>query len=126
MPVTRLGLSMKCFSQVTFGAVAIIGLMLVSGTLQVQGATRIVAWGDIKYDVTPPSQPATGLGNGIYQIAAGDFHSIALTQDGSVLAWGDNRFGQTSLPEVLQDNPAVQIAAGNIHNLALTHAGTVL
>ncbi len=30
----------------------------------------------------------------VAQIAAGDHHSIALTDDGSILTWGDNLEGQ--------------------------------
>ena len=29
-------------------------------------------------------------------ISAGCFHSLGLLEDGSVLAWGDNKYGQTA------------------------------
>jgi len=94
--------------------------------LEQQGnaANRIVAWGDIIYDVMVTGEPANGAG--VLQISSGDFHSIALNHDGSVLAWGDNRFGQTAIPDVVLETPSAQIAAGNIHNLALMHDGTVV
>lgn len=67
---------------------------------------------------TRPSGPVdtchevTGLkGNNITQIAAGDYHSLALSKDGKLFAWGDNSFGQLGvefLPEEpFNDSPAV-------------------
>jgi hypothetical protein len=34
--------------------------------------------------------------------ASGNMHSLALTRDGMVFAWGDNRFGQLGLPDNVQ------------------------
>ena len=34
------------------------------------------------------------LGSPVSKISAGDYHSLALTKDGRVFAWGDNSFGQ--------------------------------
>jgi hypothetical protein len=93
---------------------------------QADAGNRIVAWGDIHYDVLAASQPVTAQGPSVLQIAAGDFHSVALNAMGNVLVWGDNRFGQTALPELLQRTAATQIAAGNVHNLALTRDGMVV
>jgi len=56
------------------------------------------------------------------QIAAGD-HSLALKSDGTVVAWGDNRYGQTNVPTELNDVKA--IAAGISHSMALNSDGTV-
>src|SRR5689334_19183260 len=57
-----------------------------------QAAERIVAWGDIQYDVTAEKSERPA------QIASGCFHSVALQQNRLVIAWGDNRFGQASAP----------------------------
>jgi alpha-tubulin suppressor-like RCC1 family protein len=50
---------------------------------------------------TRPSGPAdqchevtTLKGSKVTQIASGDYHSLALTKDGRLFAWGDNSFGQ--------------------------------
>ena len=43
-------------------------------------------------------------------IAAGDFHSVALRSDGTVVAWGYNGSGQTNVPAGLSGVTA--IAAG--------------
>ena len=33
-------------------------------------------------------------------ITAGEYHSLGLLEDGSVLAWGDNHFGQITIPVI--------------------------
>jgi uncharacterized delta-60 repeat protein len=57
-------------------------------------------------------------------IAAGYYHSLALRADGTVVAWGDNYYGQTNVPAGLTN--AVAIAAGYYHSLALRADGTVV
>lgn len=49
---------------------------------------------------------------------------MALKQDGSVLAWGQYGFGQTSVPAELSDVSA--IAAGTFHVLVLEQDGSVV
>jgi alpha-tubulin suppressor-like RCC1 family protein len=50
-------------------------------------------------------------------ISAGGAHNLALKQDGSVVAWGVNSVGQTTVPDGLIGVKA--ISAGSGHNLAL-------
>jgi uncharacterized delta-60 repeat protein len=66
-------------------------------------------------------------------VAAGLFHSLALTADGRVLSWGSNTYGQlgrttgqTMTPtEVSGLSGIVAVAAGEYHSLALDAAGLV-
>ncbi|MCU6797875.1 DUF5011 domain-containing protein [Paenibacillus sp. WQ 127069] len=58
------------------------------------------------------------------KIAAGAAHSLALKSDGTLIAWGSNSQGQTSVPAGL--NGVVAIAAGDFHSLALKSDGTVV
>ena len=85
---------------------------------------RVTAWGDLNYAVTLNNVPASQQ-NVLAQIAAGDFHSLALQNDGSIAAWGDDSFGQVDLPNAIRLQPVIQVAAGNIHSLALLADGTV-
>ncbi len=82
--------------------------------------------------------PVAGL-SAITAIAAGGAHSLGLRQDGVVLAWGDNQYGQIGrtavdtcmlggtlsacarapIPIVGLD-PAITIAAGSTHSVAIT------
>ena len=84
-----------------------------------------------------------GDGGPISQIAAGNYHTVALKSDGTrVYAWGYNSYGQlgdntTSYRytpvEVLglggtgylgDDGPISQISAGDYHTVALKEGGT--
>ncbi|MDZ7816964.1 MAG: hypothetical protein U5N86_13550 [Planctomycetota bacterium] len=77
------------------------------------------------------------MGN-VVAISAGDIHSLALCEDGSLWAWGDNNFGQigngekgskellpvrVSKPEDMRD--VVAISAGGWHNIVLCEDGSL-
>jgi len=72
-----------------------------------------VAWGENTYTQTnvPP-----GLAD-VVAVAAGNYHSLALRSDGTVVAWGDNAKGQTDIPSGLSN--VVAIAAGGNQSVAL-------
>ena len=57
-------------------------------------------------------------------MAAGGSHTVALKQDGTVVAWGLNGQGQTTIPAGLIG--VVAIAAGGDHTVALKQDGTVV
>jgi alpha-tubulin suppressor-like RCC1 family protein len=58
-------------------------------------------------------------------IAAGLYHSAALRLDGSVIAWGDNHRGQTTVPLSAQGG-VLAIAANSWHTVALKQDGSVV
>jgi hypothetical protein len=62
--------------------------------------------------------------NNVVAIAAGDFHSLALKQDGTVVAWGRSSLGRLDVSADLTN--VVAIAAGFAHSLALKQDGTVV
>jgi hypothetical protein len=53
-------------------------------------------------------------------ISAGYFHDLALKADGTVVAWGNDGFGEATPPPGL--NQVQAIAAGGFHSLAVTTA----
>jgi len=57
-------------------------------------------------------------------VAAGNKHSLALLDDGHVVAWGRNYHGQTNVPVNVTN--AVAIAAGENHSAALLDDGSVV
>jgi alpha-tubulin suppressor-like RCC1 family protein len=73
-------------------------------------------------------------GVGATAIAAGVNHSLALADNGKVLAWGDNAYGQlgngtnTAAPStspVTALDGVVSISAGQFHSVALTRSATI-
>ncbi len=130
--------SLSGISQVSAGGYHSLALLEADGS--------VLAWGNNSYgqlgDGTTSNRAipvnVLGLGgygnlSGVSQIAAGGHHSLAI-KDGSVLAWGDNEFGQLgdntttkrSTPVLVSGlSNVTQIAAGYDHSVALSNDGTV-
>lgn len=89
-------------------------------------ACTVVAWGE---SALPSVVRNPGL-SFVAQLAAGDVHTVALREDGSVVSWGQPTSKETnfidvvSLPANLKD--VIQIAASGLHSLALKSDGTVV
>jgi hypothetical protein len=81
-----------------------------------QNAGRVVAWGGSRQN-TPQ-----GLTN-VSALAAALDHTLAVTADGSVVAWGYNFDGQCDVPRGL--GRVLSVAAGAFFSLALKADGTV-
>jgi GH25 family lysozyme M1 (1,4-beta-N-acetylmuramidase) len=77
----------------------------------------VIGWGSQE---VPQFAPETRF----MRIAAGGAHSLALKFDGTVAAWGNNDWGQSTVPAGL--NGISAIAAGYRHSLALKSDGTVV
>ncbi|MEV4251992.1 hypothetical protein AB0J52_02360 [Spirillospora sp. NPDC049652] len=86
---------------------------------------------------TLPVDVALPAGVRLTQIAACHSHSLGLTSDGRVLAWGNNGNGQlgdgtttqrrSPAPVAIPDDVTItQIACGSYHSMALTSGGRVL
>jgi alpha-tubulin suppressor-like RCC1 family protein len=69
-----------------------------------------------------PQQRSTRVG--ARAIAAGGWHSLAVTLDGTVVGWGDGSHRQLDKPADL--NHVTSVAAGHFHSLALKTDGTVV
>jgi alpha-tubulin suppressor-like RCC1 family protein len=99
----------------------IITVAVAGAPLAGRAATEVIAWGDNHYGQT---DVPSGLSN-VMAIAAGDYHSLALTTEGRVVQWpcfyGTD---QTPMPSDLGN--VVAIAAGVYHSLALTAEGRVV
>ena len=82
---------------------------------------QVVSWGSI---VLPLVQPGTRF----IAVAAGGEHSLALKADGTVVAWGRNLSGESTVPEGLSN--VIAIAAGGRSNsgfsVALRRDGTIV
>ncbi|HEY2490597.1 MAG TPA: chromosome condensation regulator RCC1 [Streptosporangiaceae bacterium] len=113
--------------------------------LAVLSGGTVVAWGDDTFgqlgngiasangDTEVPAA-VPGL-SGVTAVAAGEEHSLALLSDGTVMAWGENRYGQlgsgstagSAVPVPVKGLTGVKaIAAGALFSLALLNNGTVM
>lgn len=98
------------------------------GTVWAWGYNQEGQVGDGTFGPQHPSpSPATGLST-VIAIAAGDHHTLALLNDGTVSAWGVNNFGQlgndtvsmSAVPMPIVGLSGVSaIAGGGFHSLAL-------
>jgi len=135
---------------VTMPGIASAGSAYHSVTVQSDGTMQ--AWGYNGYGqlgdgtATDRANPVTVTDNtpatinGISAIATGQLHTLALKTDGTLLAWGNNEYGQLGDGTIInRSNPVVvkdaqgspitgvtAIAAGIFHNLALKSDGTLL
>lgn len=104
----------------------------------------VMAWGNNEYgqlgigDTQPRSQPVAvqGLSDlNLVDIAAGGWHSAALTDDGEVYGWGRGEHGRLGFGDdksskmvpqrvqLLVGEEIVQISCGGTHSVALTRDG---
>lgn len=59
-------------------------------------------------------------------ISAGCYHVLAVREDGTLLAWGDNSLSQLDIPASLNEQGTViSVAAGCFHSVALTADGEI-
>jgi hypothetical protein len=129
-------------SAAVFGAVEFDGSKLYLTTDALSPVRKTLAFTeDLRSEVSlasitaAPVKPVIGWGdNGSGQtsiptlanvaaVAAGEAHSLALLDGGTVVAWGLNGSGQTSVPAGLAG--VTQISAGANFNLARKNDGTV-
>lgn len=94
--------------------------------------------GQLGNDASLSSQPTPvdvqGLTTGVKRIAAGGYHSCAVTNGGALKCWGDDEFGQLGNDSALSQQPTpVQVsgmssgvetvAGGDYHGCAITTSG---
>lgn len=121
-------------------------------SLALDAEGRLFSWGDNDYgqlgndgslsSPVPVSVVSSGmlLGKTIVAIAAGEDHSMALSADGQVFAWGANSYGQlgtggttnsrvpvkVDASGTLAGKTVIAIAAGEFFSMALTSEGRVV
>jgi len=99
----NLGFSRKFKIQLFLAAVCIFPLFLSHAA----SAGSIVGWGEQVVGVD--------LSRGFTAISTGWYHSLGLKADGSLVAWGDNKYGQCEVPSL--NSGFISVAAGGNHSL---------
>jgi len=96
---------------------ALIALLCLQSAASAQTTGTVVAWGYNEYgqcDVPPAL-------NGVGAVGGGSAHSVAMKEDGTVVAWGAGGPGQSGWPHYGQSivppglTGVVAIAAGSWH-----------
>ena len=83
---------------------------------QVQPTYELVRWGTNANDLPT-------IRTDIQYMSAGVNHAMAIISDSTVIAWGDNSKGQSSVPNTLTN--AYSIANGTYHSLVVDNTGTI-
>jgi hypothetical protein len=83
-------------------------------------ASPVMAWGD---DSGGQTDVPANLDDAV-AIVGGDYHSVAIRHDGTLVAWGFDDEGQVDVPT--NSLRFVSVAAGADHNLALAEDGSVV
>lgn len=98
-------------------AVAALALPMIAGA--VWGGS-VVAWGQNnnygQCNVPPPN-------GGFAAVAGGEFFSLGLKSDGSIVGWGQNDHGECNIPS--PNSGFTSVAAGGYHGLAIRSDGSV-
>ena len=120
------------------GPTAASAAQRADGSVLAWGFNRDEELGDgTTTDSSTPVPVGLPAGTRVTAVSAGGYHNLALTSDGSVLAWGYNEFGalgdgtttnsSTPIPVHLPAGTRVTaVSAGLFDNLALTSDGSVL
>ena len=95
---------------------AMMGLLAAGATRAEDGNGSIVGWGSQVVGVD--------LSADFVAVAAGDYHSLGLKSDGSIVAWGANGAGQCNVPA--PNAGFVALAAGHYHTLGLKADGSIV
>lgn len=84
----------------------------------------VAIWGGTDISPTIGLFVPNGLTN-VTAVSAGEYHSLALKQDGHVVAWawGSNTYGETNVPPDLTN--AVAVVAGGYFSMALRNDSTI-
>jgi alpha-tubulin suppressor-like RCC1 family protein len=147
--IARGGLALPAITAAALCLTGLTGVTAASATPRQAAGPRhvgsVLAWGwnyagqlgdGTTTDSTLPVPVHLPAGSRATAVAAGDDHSLALTSDGRVLAWGYNRSGElgdgattvSTLPVPVHLPPGTRITAvaAGYQSLALTSDGRVL
>src|SRR6188768_3739174 len=97
----------------------VIGLacLVLTGTARAQ--SNVKGWGRTVFDSGWNSEA-------FVEVAAGYWHTVVRRSDGSVVAWGNNAYGECNVPVLPVGLTYAEIAAGGLHTVARRSDGSVV
>src|SRR5262245_14271435 len=104
----------------TLAAFAITGLACLVLTGAARAQSNIKGWGSLVVDSGWNSETA------FVEVAAGGGDTVVRRSDGTVVAWGDNKYGECNVPALPAGVSYVQVAAGGGHTVARRSDGAVV
>ncbi len=130
------------WARVLLGAL-LAGLLLAGPVSSAQASFGAASWGsnlvrqlgDGSISASSALPVAVSGLSGVTSVSAGGFHTLALLGSGTVVAWGENEYGQLGNGGTTMSNVPVAVtgltgvtavAAGGHHSLALLGNGTVM
>ena len=99
-----------------FFAAAVVMVFVCTGALWASESGKVISWGT--------QVAGANMDRGFIAVAPGYCHSLGLKQEGSIVAWGDNRYGQCNVP--LPNAGFRAVAAGHYHSLGLKEDGSIV
>jgi len=103
-------------SKLMMRATLSVAAMLMVLSLSAQG--RLVAWGDSANSVIT----GVPVGNNFVKVSAGWRHAVAVRQDGTIVSWGWDGYGQVS---ATPPGTFSAVAAGYTHSVAIRTDGSL-
>ncbi len=85
---------------------------------------RFVFLGDDQFHQTENLPLTKDLIN-FRNISIGNYHTLVIKNDGSLIAWGWNEYAQSTILSFPPDEKLYMVSAGELHSLALTDKGNV-
>lgn len=116
--VVYLGKQKNSYSNIPEGMGKVVDIATTASTVAaLNDMGQVFVWGNItesKENQVPESDSR------IVELHGGRYHYTAKTEDGSVLAWGDNHYKQSKVPKALDNKKVKTLATGFYQNYAIT------
>ena len=115
-------LSTNLPKELTNGSVKVVDVAATSQAVAAVDETgKVWVWGV----ATNGEKVVPEISSKPVKIYGGRFHFTALLENGDVVSWGDNMYGQTDVPQSVHDANIVDLFCGGYQNYAITDDGDI-
>ncbi len=108
--------------ELTNGSVKIVDIAASSQAVAaVDDTGKVWVWGvATNGEKNVPEMPAKPV-----KLYGGRFHFTALLENGDIMAWGDDMYGQTDVPAAVNDAQIAEVYSGGYQNYVITDEGKI-